>query len=319
MIECIFTIDYEIYEPAEKLMASFRKWNVRFVPFVEVAEFELIEKTESDPDIHLVKRQMQKFHEEGFELGLHLHPQWYNAKYENNSWLLDYNEYNLCTLPQDRISIIVERSISYLREVVGQANFTPLSYRAGNWLFQPTKSMAAVLAKQGIKIDSSVFKGGLQHKHSLDYRQSLRNGYYWKFSDDVNIPAPNGALLEVPIYTQMVPSWKMLTAKRVGIQRKGSSSSKSRNDRLRRIRDFLRFQHPLKFDFCKMTIEELTNMLNKVIKDDQKDPSTYRPLVLIGHTKDLVDFETVEFFLSFLQKKKINIVTFEEVLTKCNH
>ena len=117
----------------------------------------------------------------------------------------------------------------------------------------------------------------------------------------------------------MVPSWKMLTAKRVGIQRKGSSSSKSRNDRLRRIRDFLRFQHPLKFDFCKMTIEELTNMLNKVIKDDQKDPSTYRPLVLIGHTKDLVDFETVEFFLSFLQKKKINIVTFEEVLTKCNH
>jgi len=45
MIECIFTIDYEIYgngegslkehvyKPAEKLMAIFRERNVRFVSF----------------------------------------------------------------------------------------------------------------------------------------------------------------------------------------------------------------------------------------------------------------------------------------------
>ena len=56
MIECIFTIDYEIYgngegslrelvyEPAEKLKDIFLKHNVRFVNFVEAAEFEMIEK-----------------------------------------------------------------------------------------------------------------------------------------------------------------------------------------------------------------------------------------------------------------------------------
>ena len=67
MIECIFTIDYEIYgngegslrelvyEPAENLRTIFKKWNARFVVFVEVAELEMIEAECADPDIDLVK------------------------------------------------------------------------------------------------------------------------------------------------------------------------------------------------------------------------------------------------------------------------
>jgi len=55
MIECIFTLDYEIYGngtgalgdlvygPTERLRDIFRKWNAQFVAFVEVAEFEKIE------------------------------------------------------------------------------------------------------------------------------------------------------------------------------------------------------------------------------------------------------------------------------------
>jgi hypothetical protein len=329
MIECIFTIDYEIYgngegslrelvyEPAERLMEIFQKRNVRFVPFVEVAEFELIEKAGSDPDIRLVKRQIQEFHEEGFELGLHLHPQWYNAKYEDGKWLLDYNEYNLSVLPRERIAQIVERGIAYLRDVLGESNFTPQSYRAGNWLFQPTRDTAAVLVEQGIKVDSSVFKGGLQHSHGLDYRRSLKNGYYWKFLNDVNIPDPHGTLIEIPIYTQMVPPWQMLTSKRIGIQKKSSSPAVQKNRvQLQRIRDYIRFRHPLKFDFCRMTIAELTGMVDKVIREDCKSPSVYKPLVAIGHTKDLVDFETVELFLAYLHKQEITVATFADLYGK---
>ena len=99
MIECIFTIDYEIYgngqgslrelvyELAERLKAIFKKWNKRFVPFVEVAELEMIEAKGSDPAIDLVKHQLRDFYRHGFELGLHLHPQWYKAQYENGKWL----------------------------------------------------------------------------------------------------------------------------------------------------------------------------------------------------------------------------------------
>jgi hypothetical protein len=329
MIECIFTIDYEIYgngegslrelvyEPAEKLLTIFRKHNLRFVPFIEVAEFEMIEANRTDEAIDIVKNQIRTFYEEGFEIGLHLHPQWYNGRYENGRWLLDYSAYNLCLLPQEQIYQIVDRSISYFRDILGLPGFIPFSFRAGNWLFQPTRNAARALVERGIKVDSSVFKGGLQHQYRLDYRRALRNGYYWTFTDHVDIPDPEGALLELPTHTQMVPLWKMLTKKRLGLQQKGFSGTHNKNRRLDRYLDYLRFRYPLKFDFCRMTIAELTSTIERVIREDQRFPTSYKPLVAIGHTKDLTDFKTVELFLSYLSRNGIAVSTFQKVYEKC--
>ncbi|MGH9431019.1 MAG: hypothetical protein ACRD3T_05705, partial [Terriglobia bacterium] len=152
-----------VYEPAERLREIFQTWDARFVVFVEAAELERIEAWGTDPAIDLVKQQIRDLYRKGFEIGVHLHPQWSNARYEQGRWLLDYSEYNLCTLPRPRIIQIVELSLAYLRDIVDDPHFTPLSFRAGNWLFQPTQTAAAILARHGIRIDSSVFKGGLQH------------------------------------------------------------------------------------------------------------------------------------------------------------
>jgi hypothetical protein len=328
MIECIFTLDYEIYgngegslkelvyEPAERMKAIFKKWNVRFVAFIEVAELEMIKANNTDQAIDLVKNQIREFYREGYELGLHLHPQWYNARCENGKWQLDYSEYNLCTLPQERIVQIIDRSIEYLRKLVGISDYAPFSFRAGNWLFQPTHTVAKALTEKGVKIDSSVFKGGLQHQHKLDYRRALKNGYYWRFADDVNIADPQGVLLEFPIYTKMVPIWQSLTAKRIGIQRRAPSTSQSGKGQLMRIVDFLRFRHPLKFDFCRMTINELTLMLDKEMRKDQESPGLFRPIIAIGHTKDLFDLETVESLLSYLGSNGVSVTTFRDVYRK---
>jgi hypothetical protein len=330
VIEFVFTIDYEIYgdgtgrlkdlvyEPARRLMKLFRTWNARFVAFVEVAEFEKIEACGTDTAIDLVKKQIEEFYQDGFEIGLHLHPQWCNARYERGAWALDYGEYNLCTLPQPRIAEIVDRSLAYVRHVVNSSDFTPLSFRAGNWLFQPTQTAASVLAEKGIRIDSSVFKGGLQRNHGLDYRPAMKNGYYWAFNRDVNEPDPAGPWIEVPIYTDLVPSWRMATLKRLSM--KNSSGEKSRGQgggqRWSRLRDRLRFQYPLKLDFCRMTLSELTSMMDKIICEDQEDPEAFQPVVAIGHTKDLTDFETVDSFLSFLKLNRIAISTFPDIYPK---
>lgn len=329
MISCIFTIDYEIYgngegslknlvyEPAARLVNIFLKHNIRFVPFVEVAELEIIESQSTDTTIDSVKQQIRDFHNYGFELGLHLHPQWYNALHDNGKWQLDYSEYNLCILSQERITKIIDRSILYLRNILGRADYTPLSFRAGNWLFQPTRIVAKVLNERGIKIDSSVFKGGIQRRYNLDYRQSLRNGYYWRFANDVNVADPQGTMLELPIYTQMVPLWRMYTAKRVGLQQKAAQSAQGSSKYPQRLSDFLRPRHPLKLDFCRMTIKELITMMDRVIEEDRKATTLFKPIVAIGHTKDLVDFETVENFLSYLKQKGIPVSTFEQVYQKC--
>ncbi len=325
MIEIIFTIDYEItgsgegslkdlvYDPAEKLIQVFQKWNARFVPFIEVAEIEMIEAAGTDPAIDAVKQQIRNLHTQGFELGLHLHPQWYNARYKDGRWLLDYTEYNLCTLPRKRIEQIVDRSIAYLRDLLGIPDYTPLAFRAGNWLFKPTRPLADVLLERGIKLDSSVFKGGMRHQHGLDYRRALRNGNYWRFTDRADVPDPEGAMLEIPIYTQMVPFWKMINSRRVNPQHIGMGGGKSNIQKMYRLWDFMRFRHPLKLDFCCMTINELTQMMDTVGHEDQQDPTSVRPIVAIGHTKELSDLTTVDSFLSYLEQNQIAVSTFAQV------
>jgi len=330
MIECIFTIDYEIYgngdgslkelvyEPAQKLKGIFQAAGVKSVMFVEAAELEMIENFRTDPAIDEVKDQVKELYDQGHEIGLHLHPQWYNAHCENGRWLLDPSEYNLCVLPEERIAEIVDRSISYLRNVLGDPEFIPISFRAGNWLFQPTMPAAEVLWERGIKIDSSVFKGGLQRQNGLDYRASTANGYFWKFKNNVNKPDPDGSMLEIPIYTRKVPFWKMATGKRLGLQRQSSTNRKTAIQRWYQLLDRARFWYPLKFDFCRMTTDELTGIVDTVLREDQKDPESLRPLVAIGHTKDLVDHKTVELFLSYLDKKGIPVTTFDEIYQKCD-
>jgi len=337
MIECIFTLDYEIYgngtgalnelvyEPTARLLEVFEKWGARFVNYVEVSEFELIEAAGTDAASQLVNRQVHEMHHAGHEIALHLHPQWYNARFERGEWVLDYSEYNLCTLPQPRIAEIVDRAVKHLAYMAGEAQFRPISFRAGNWLFQPTETAANELSKQGLRIDSSVFKGGLQRNAHLDYRPAMRNGYYWPFSTNVNEPDPYGSWLELPIYTEIVAPWKMATSKRMGMSQNvgggkrngsGGTARAGLGQKLNRAFDFLRPGYPLKFDFCRMTLGELTSMMDRVIALDRRDPDTLKPIVAIGHSKDLNDLPTVDAFLSYLRDKNIHVATFENVFAK---
>jgi len=332
MIECIFTIDYEIYgngtgdlrdlvyEPALRLRDLFQRKGVRFVNFVEPLEFSKIEKAGVDATSAKVREQIRELHQEGHEIALHLHPQWANARWLGDSWLLDYAEYNLCTLPTDRIAAIVDEALAWLRDVVGDSSFSPVSFRAGNWLFQPTSRAAKVLSQRGIHIDSSVFKGGRISAHGLDYRRAIPLGWTWRFQDEVTSPDRKGEFLEIPIHTEMVPSWTLLTPKRVGLQNKARSSRTSNQKRpslWTRVRDHLRFRYPLKFDFCRMTLGEMTTMLNRVLREDERTPDMLKPIVSIGHTKDLVDLTTVEHFLDWLEQKRIQVTTLASAAARC--
>lgn len=325
MIEYIFTVDYEIYgngqgslrdlayEPTERLKAIFLKHGARFVVFPDVAELEMIEAHAADPMIGSIKAQLNALQRDGFELGLHIHPWWYNARRENGTWVLDQREYNLCTQPVERINEVVDRAVGYLRKLVGTPGFTPLSFRAGHLLFQPTQPLGDVLAEHGIKLDSSVYKGGLWRKHKLDYRRAPKRAYYWGFHGNVTIPDPQGVLLEIPIYTRQAPIWRLLTAKRVGLQQAGATSTQTGRKILGRLADFSRFQYPLKFDLGQMTKGEMARMADHSLKNDRRDPLGFHPVVAIMHTKDPIDYEAVDALLSRLVESRVAISTFCDI------
>ena len=58
-------------------------------------------------------------------------------------------------------------------------------------------------------------------------------------------------------------------------------------------------------------MNELTHMMDAVIRKDKNTPDLYKPIIAIGHTKDLVDLDTVESFLSYLERNGITVSTFD--------
>ena len=325
MIECVFTLDYEIYgngtgslgdlvyEHASQLADLFQRHGARFVVFVEAAELARIEACGADPMIGLVKEQVRNLDRAGFEIGLHLHPQWCNAYRQGVNWVLDYSECNLCTMPPARISAIISEAINYLQRVVGRPDFTPLSFRSGLWLLQPTEPAAAILSQSGIHVDSSVFRGGRRHDHGLDYRRVPKDRHFWQFGSDVTAPDPQGALLEIPIHTEMVPFWRMQAAKRLARGNAFGAAGPSPIETFTRMRDFLRLNHPLKLDFCRLTASQMIAMVCRVLETDRKEPGVHRPIVAIGHTKDLSDIGAVDAFLDFLNANGIAVSTFRDI------
>jgi hypothetical protein len=330
MIEFIFTLDYEVYgngqgaleklvwQPAEELRAVFQRWKAPCVVFVEAAELEVIERHAADSYIGRVKEQLKGFYHAGWEIALHLHPQWYGAKLENGAWHLEYAEYNLCTLSRQRIEEMVDRGIAYLQGVVGDTRFSPVSFRAGNWLFQPTQTAAAVLVDRGFRVDSSVFKGGVQHDKGLDYRAARKNGHFWRFASDVAVEDPRGTMLELPIYTRMVPFWNMLTSRRVGLQRRSASGRHGSQGSAGRLKDYLRPLYPLKMDFCRMTTDEMCRMLDEAARKDGESSTSYLPLVAIGHTKDQCDLKAVEWLFRELSAREIPVSRLDQVSSRCD-
>jgi len=324
MIECIFTLDYEIYgngqgslrdlvlDPTQRLAEVFQEFDAPFVVFAEAVEFAKMEEAQCDPDSGGVRAQMRELRAAGHEIALHLHPWWANARYEGGRWHLDWSERNIGTLEPERVEAIVSGAIRYLRESLNDPHFTPLSFRSGLWMMQPTLVIAKVLTRHGVEVDSSLFRGGRVRGLGLDYRPAMANGSAWRFSNDVNVPDPHGALLEIPIHTQMVPFWRMLGGKRLKLHSKTRKSSEG-SPLPRNWRDFVRLRYPRKLDFCRMTFAEMREAITGVLQEEQgrKECS---PIVAIGHSKDFVDPDAVRIFLAFLQERDVAVTTFSRML-----
>lgn len=322
-VECIFTLDYEIYgngvgsvrdlvlNPTQRLAEVFREFGAPFVVFVEALEFAKIEEAQSDSDIAGVGAQLRELRAAGHEIGLHLHPWWARARYESGRWHMDWSERNICMLETHRVHAIVSDAINCIRESLGDPYFTPTSFRAGEWAIQPTSVMASVLAQHGVQVDSSVFKGGRVQSLAIDYRPAIKNVGCWRFSQDVNIPDSDGPLWEMPIYTELVPFWRMLGRKRLKLENRVRNASEGSPLR-RHWRDFLRFRYPRKLDFCRMTFDEMRQAIERVSQGRQAGDCT--PFVAIGHSKDFVDADAVWRFLSFLEEQAVTITTFSRLL-----
>lgn len=308
-------LDELVYKPAESLASAFLKQGATFVVFPEVLELLKIDEYNTDPSIEKIKEQLRGFFEAGFEIGLHVHSWWIDARHENGQWLFDWGARNLCALPSERIDNILRLSIQHLRTILDSNSFTPSVFRNGLWVMQPTEPIARALARNGIRADSTVFKGGRIKDVGVNYGASIKNPFYWQFTADINTPDPAGILYEVPIFTELVPFWRMFgrlvkREKKAAVPHTSAVSSQSR------FSDFARVFYPRKLDFCHMKFDEMKASVDRVLRQDRLSPEIYKPVVAIGHTKDLSNKEPVVRLLDYLNGRAIKVTNFQGFLTR---
>ena len=331
MIGLALTLDYEIFgdgtgnlrdlviDPTRDFLDICERYKGRGSLFVEVAE--LIRMKEHKcfaDDLLMVEEQLKDAHERGHDIQLHIHPWWFNAKYNGTSWEMDYNLATLTNLGQSQVLEYIKKSKRYLTELLvsSKRQYSCIAYRAGSFAMMPTRNIYKALTEERIEIDSSVYKWGklTSDNMSFDYTNAYSNYRPWYFSrgdiNKVSHEVNNGLFcLEVPIYSEKQSIFKFMAVKRLAMMRNiksaplfnGGSRNRSWKDRIGSLicLDRLSLHRAKKFDFCKCTTREVKRMINNII--NLSHTNDYIPVVAIGHSKDFIYRKDLASFLSYLE------------------
>lgn len=303
------TWDYELFfgersgsvaqcmlEPTERLLTLARKYDIPFTFFPDAGcliRFE--EQASCLEELQQVKTQIQTWDSLGHETGLHIHPHWEKSVWKDGRWQHDLSHYKLSDFSAEEASQVVERYASYMNSLL----IHPLqSYRAGGWCAQPFAPVAEAMKKAGIRLDSSVFRGGKNttKPYHYDFTETPKASH-WQFTEDPAIEKEQGWFTEVPIASMNYSPlffWKLFVLGRLnpslhkpigdGVPAKGGGSKK----------DLLTRSHRL----CVSADGYFSSQLNKALRISEKNKEPF--LVIIGHPKALTSFglSTLEAFIA---------------------
>ena len=342
MLGLIFSLDYEIYgtgkggfsnlmiAPTSRLLDLFDKHKAKLTIMAEVAEIMALKRSGSfSPIVERIENQLVRAIERGHDVQLHLHPAWFNARYDGRRWILDFDEYALVGLPYERIRLLIQQGKEYLENLLHDAehrsDYKCVAFRAGNWLMQPSRDIIEALEKNAIEFDTSVYKWGFGRvgQYTVDYRGAHSNIFSWTVDkEDINKEClGRRGLKEVPILTQQVFVTSMLTWKRLNLQwklrRDSKDDVKGSNHSLGggKKTGSLKLMHAKKFDFCRLSFREMKNFL-AYAEDRAKSVEAMVPIVAIGHSTEFCDDGCIEDFLSYLNTlgtERIAWTTFNEL------
>lgn len=342
----LYTLDYEIHgngdgnpmdlmvEPTCRLMNLLERYGQKLTIMADVAEilrFKRYAAETGHDDYHVkeIETQLCDAIKRGHDVQLHVHSSYFKAEYKNDAWDQCIEEYNMAALSIERIDEMVGQCVAYLETLLKpvKKDYRVWLFRAANWSMMPTENLYRVLVKHGITHDTSVFKGGVQGGNvCYDYREAYDNLLSYPASmTNINERDEKGALIELPIYTEMRPFWdfvsvirvfRMIRAKfhkhkhnkkrlAVSVERLADNASENDNRKLS-LKSFFRLS-PLKMDFNQVSARGLKRMMRNIIRRVNSEELRVNSVdvVLIGHSKTFVSYneKTLEPFLKWVNYK----------------
>jgi hypothetical protein len=279
------TVEKCLIEPTNELLRIAEKTNAKFTFFVDSGMLQYGSKQlEFKTQHEQIVSQINKWEACLHETGLHIHPHWEDTTYDNG-WVFNVERYKLSDFNDEAIESIFE---SYFAALKKFSKSEIISFRAGGWCIQPFKKLKKSFLKHGLKIESSVFRGGENFTPPYSYSfKSIPNLDKWNFDDNESVFKENGHFTEIPISSKHYSPyffWKLFALGRLnkhlhkplgdGFPVKGGGSKK----------DLLTKYHR----FCVSADGYFITEIEKTIQEAEKNGSTL--LVIIGHPKACTRF-----------------------------
>lgn len=214
MRKILLTYDYELFlgldsgnlytsliNPTNKILNNLANYNVKGLFFIDATFLVIIKELEC---FNIVKEQIQNIVNQGHDIGLHIHPHWYDAKmtYECR-WIFEkFKHFRLHSYDNIEIENIVKTNYYLLSGIAHEINqdYRIDTFRAGGWCIQPFNKLAKIFKELGIKYDFSVLphmKDNDIPKHYYDFTDCPNDKFMWRFTDDVKVEDKNGYFVEI--------------------------------------------------------------------------------------------------------------------------
>lgn len=198
------------YLPSLFFMKLARRLGIRMTFMVDVMQ-QLIYKNHIDEDYNLKLQKnlwddtvllMKSY---GFDVQLHLHPQWMNATLKNDFFFLS-NNWNFGRYNMEEQENIIRESINYLKNLITPIDpaYKVIAYKGGSWGLQPSGNLLRNMEKYGIKIVAGIRKGMHLAGNGVDYRdlEEAVMPYYPDYDDLCKISSIKKEIVMIPL--QMV-------------------------------------------------------------------------------------------------------------------
>ena len=194
------------YLPSLFLMKTLKRLGATMTFMVDVVhQMRYLEADIQDKSLQIQRKLWEEnvllMKDYGFDVQLHLHPQWHNAIQKGQHFHLNAN-WNIGRYSRAEQEIIVGEGIDYLEQLVRQVDptYKTIAFKGGSWGLQPSENLFSILERKGIRIVMGVRNGLKLPISGTDYTDTEETvmPYYPDYTDIRKIASEKKGIVIIP-------------------------------------------------------------------------------------------------------------------------
>jgi hypothetical protein len=358
-IHLVLTDDWELYgdgsgnmrriqfDTMRQLVDIYDRFGLRGTFNVEVMQqLYHLRYGQKNPDLSALAQEwealVQEVYAKGHDIQLHVHPQWYQARYDNGRWQLN-NRWSILDYPPEDARNMIQECKGYLEMLLSSLHphYRCVAFRSGAWFLAPSDYMLPMLADFGIRCDMSITRGLYFNLDigKLDYREIDESFLPFypqmhdarRLADGVQpivcvpthsvgwgigaacfgivrkglqkvLPSPLSALLHPYVFPPDAAPIRGSDVVRDYYQQQWDQRT-SRVDKFRnKVSAALKSRADRVSDLSTLSYLEMRAVIRDIRRRAQASGQTTVPVVLENHTKNIGDFRPIEQFCAYISQ-----------------